>query len=131
MSAPSHTFCEWCGAQALVILPDGQLPPHVATDNRPCAPRPIPYETCPSPHCVVGVRNYFEHGVRPGGFVLAVLEGDMEYARLKADHLNAVTLSQWPEWLGQYAPIGSWGSAAIVRSWMERQRHLAALRANQ
>ena len=80
----------------------------------------ISYDKLP-PHMVDGARRYIEHGIMPGGFMMAVLDNDLGGAFARADEVNTAAMKQWAMWLYNDAPGGCWGSPRITEAWMEHE----------
>lgn len=82
---------------------------------------PIRYDLIPVRYMEDGLRRYFEQRAPSdtiGGFLYALLTGDlMEYFR-RADSNNMRCCKEWVVWLSNYAPNGSFGSVAAVKSWL-------------
>ena len=74
----------------------------------------IPDET------IATFRRYFEHGIPPGSFCVAVLCNDLSGAVLRADQFNARAIGAIVCWLYNNAPAGSWGSEENYFSWIRR-----------
>jgi len=77
----------------------------------------ISYSYLPE-HMQVGARRYVEHGVRPGGFLRAVLCDDLIDAVMHADSGNLAAIRNWCLWLLNDAPDACHGSDAAVRAWI-------------
>lgn len=71
-------------------------------------------------HMQEGVRNFIEHGVMGGGFLSAVLRGDLGEAAARADDVNRHRLFDYAAFLSQYAPAGCHGSPQNVSEWCKR-----------
>lgn len=69
-------------------------------------------------HCIDGLVRYIVDGVKPGDFLMAVLE-DAPLSRVarRADGINCHALFAYAVFLVSYAPIGCWGSPEAVRAW--------------
>lgn len=67
--------------------------------------------------------NYFVHRVEPGGFLTAVLAGDLYGAVGRADYWNSKHFCEIVEWIACNAPRGSWGSDDAVCGWLDGNRH--------
>ena len=67
------------------------------------------------------LKNYFLYAYQPGGFLTALLS-DAPWTEViaRADHWNKPILGKYIEWLNEYAPFGSWGSAEAVESWLHK-----------
>lgn len=61
--------------------------------------------------------RYFVHGMEPGSFLTAMLEGDLFTAAFKADHLNSPAMAKIATWIVHHAPHNSYGTADIVKKW--------------
>ena len=67
-----------------------------------------------------GLVCWFELGIRPGSFLMAVLENDLCRAATRADRKNISKLSNYGRFLLEYAPPESFGSPEICNSWFDR-----------
>lgn len=65
------------------------------------------------------IENYLMHGVPPGGFLGAVLVGDLFLAASRADHWNKPRLAEIALAIYHSMPPYSFGRAEIVRSWLD------------
>jgi len=65
-----------------------------------------------------GIRNYLEHGLRPGDFLLAVLSNDLMEAFVQVDDVNRAAMHDWVRFLYNHAPRNSWGSPDLVDDWV-------------
>lgn len=63
--------------------------------------------------------NYLIHGLRPGGFVTAVLANDLFQAAGRADFVNREHLASVASWVYQNCPAQSFGSYQAVEDWCE------------
>ncbi len=68
-------------------------------------------------HTQEALENYFMHGFSPGGFLTAVLVGDLYRAVNTADTANRRMLWAISHWVMVSAPDGSWGSYELVEDW--------------
>lgn len=50
-------------------------------------------------HMRDGYKLYFEHGIPPGSFGQAVIRGDLEDARCRADHINSRHIETQIAWV--------------------------------
>jgi hypothetical protein len=75
--------------------------------------RPIPEHTRET------LINYFVYGYSPGGFITAVLAGDLYLAIGRADSQNRQGLAEIALWIRENAPPGSWGSYEQVDHWLK------------
>lgn len=60
---------------------------------------------------------YLMHGYTPGGFVSAVLAGDLFGAVAKADHYNRPAIAEIVEEIQYICPAHSYGSYEAVKEW--------------
>lgn len=77
----------------------------------------LDYSRLPN-NLAIGMSYYIELHIQAGSFLTAVLCNDLKVACAKADHVNRRNLCEIVEWLHQYAPSDSWGSAENVESWL-------------
>lgn len=68
---------------------------------------------------IESLQRYAEHGIPPGGFLLAVLENDLHEAVARADADNVKTLKHICQFVWWELPAISWGSPQRVRTWLE------------
>lgn len=66
---------------------------------------------------------YFFHGLRPGGFLEAMLAYDYSRALYNADSTNAHYFYTIARWIRDFAPEGSHGSYDHVDTWVEDVAH--------
>ncbi len=74
------------------------------------------YELLPE-HLREGMRRWIEDGLRPGGFLRAVLENDFAQAAARADHLVSPVLPAIARWVYNEAPAPCWGSPEKMAEW--------------
>ena len=58
-------------------------------------------ETFVPPHMRDGYKRYFEHGIEMGGFGMAIIKQDAEWARVKADSVNINHIDTQMAWVSQ------------------------------
>lgn len=64
---------------------------------------------------------YFNYGIEPGGFGMAVLHNDFCGAVTRAHPVLTVeSMRDLAKWLYNCAPTGSWGSPALVKEWQSK-----------
>ena len=68
-----------------------------------------------------GLQRYFEQGIPPGDFLMAVLENNLQEAFLRADDTNKNIIGDYVRWLYWEAPGNSWGSPEKVQAWIEKK----------
>jgi hypothetical protein len=64
-----------------------------------------------------GLRRWIMDGIRPGGFLCAVLENNLKESFMRADMTNKRCIDSYVEFLYTYAPSGCWGSKEKLASW--------------
>lgn len=78
----------------------------------------LDYSTYPNPNMVEGLKNYIEHRIPPGGFLLAVLTNDLKGTFARADDVNRDLIFETVSWLYNEFPSNAWGSIENVKSWL-------------
>ena len=79
----------------------------------------IRYDTCPNPSQMsAGVERYIEQGCDPGGFLFALICGDLYEAIARADTGNLYAIVAWWYWVRDEAPNACYGSRAKVETWI-------------
>lgn len=68
-------------------------------------------------HLQPGLLLWVEKGVRPGGFLSAVLSNDLFVAAQRGDELSFIGLPALCRFLTKHAPEGSFGSPQFYRNW--------------
>ena len=79
---------------------------------------PFNYEAIPE-YMRPGLLRYVNSGVPPGGFLYAVIEGDLHAACGKADDQNMRLLPVYSAWLYNRAPAGCFGFKGAVDDWVK------------
>lgn len=64
---------------------------------------------------------YRDERRKPGGFLTAVLENDLQAACEKADHLNRLNLFDLLAWCTTELPTSCWGSRERVNAWLGKE----------
>jgi len=64
-----------------------------------------------------GVRLYVFEGLRPGGFMSALLENNLSESYCRADENNIRCIENWVKFLRWNIPGGCWGSREVVSEW--------------
>ena len=78
---------------------------------------PVKYELLPE-HLRGGVERWIEHGVRPGGFLCAVLDDSLLGALGHADDTMTIgDLRGIARWFYNHAPQGCFGSPEQTKAW--------------
>jgi hypothetical protein len=70
-------------------------------------------------HLRGGLRNYILHFIRPGGFLTALLQGDLEAATARADSVSRAAIPTLLLWLHIHAPRDCWGSEGMFSTWLK------------
>lgn len=71
------------------------------------------------PHMHDGLRRYVEDHIKPGGFLYALLCGDIEYAMAKADSINTGYISTYALFFIKHLDPESFGTQARVDLWLD------------
>ena len=69
-------------------------------------------------HMRESVRLYVEHRVKPGSFLMAVLENNFKETVICADETNLCYLQEWAEFLRWEIPSACQGSPEKVKAWL-------------
>ena len=80
---------------------------------------PFNYEAIPE-YMRPGLLRYVNSGVPPGGFLFAVIEGDLHAACGKADDQNMSLLPVYSAWLYNRAPAGCFGFKNAIDGWVKK-----------
>ena len=83
----------------------------------------IDYDEVPNSSMATGVKLYLEHGIKPGGFLTAIICNDLFGAITRADMLNIELIADWVFFFHNHAPSGSYGSEKIMNDWIEKKRN--------
>lgn len=75
------------------------------------------YDRLPE-HMQDAAKRYVEKGVKPGGFLQAVLSNSLYEAFAAADHINSEEMKEWVSWLYYECPSPAWGSKEAVNGWI-------------
>lgn len=79
---------------------------------------PIDFRECG--HISGAVQRYFENGIPPGSFTIALLEGNLYSAINKADHNSFVEFAEWARWIQWNLPVDCFGSKEKVQDWINQ-----------
>lgn len=71
-------------------------------------------------HTQGALLRYVYNRYSPGSFGEAVLAGDLDSARYRADHMNAVALDEIDRWVKDKLPEEMRGSYKAVQNWCYR-----------
>lgn len=66
-----------------------------------------------------GIERYVKERIRPGGFLMAVLENNLRESIFRADEENRASLYEIVSYLYWSVPGNCWGSPEIVKKWLE------------
>lgn len=75
-------------------------------------------------HMQDGLTRYLRYGIRPGSFLVAVLENDLSGAVERGDIQNQAALASYPLFLFQM-PVLCWGTREKVEAWLQAGREAA------
>ena len=79
----------------------------------------INYDRLPE-HMRSGAQLYIEQGIRPGDFLMAILENDLSGAVQRADSINRDKIIDWVEWKTFDIPAIAHGSPEYVSAWISQ-----------
>jgi len=68
------------------------------------------------------LKRYVKMGIKPGGFLTAVICNDLLGAVGSADSFNKSHIPEYVEYLFNEVPGSCWGSPEAMQSWMEKFR---------
>ena len=71
-------------------------------------------------HMEESLIRYIEHRVQPGGFLIAVIKGDLFTAVGCADEQNLPLIPRYAQWLLRNAPEECYGSSHAFSNWLRR-----------
>ena len=74
------------------------------------------------PHLHAGIVRYIDSGVQPGGFLTAVINGNLFDAYALADQSSKAAIPTIVEWFRQHAPTNSYASPNSVHFWVDLHR---------
>lgn len=80
----------------------------------------IKYNMLPK-HMQESTRAYIEHGIKPSGFLYAVLTNNLVEAAMRADHVNQMYLFQWADWLYNECPTVAWKTEENISNWIKQK----------
>ena len=73
-------------------------------------------------HNILGLWDYYMHGISTGTFLQAVLTNDLHLACRKADAINRTALFDIVNFLHNVFPCDAWGSPEVVEKWLQKHR---------
>jgi hypothetical protein len=66
-----------------------------------------------------GIIRFYENGIPPGGFLIAVIDNDLREACARADDTNRHRLFEYMAWFYNSAPSGTWGYQGAVNQYLK------------
>ena len=72
------------------------------------------------PNLKEGLDRYQYHHIKTGGFLEAVLSGDMSDARGRADPISLAAIDDVVDYIAAELPAESWGSRQVFKDWTTR-----------
>lgn len=79
------------------------------------------FRSCSLPgYMLEGAQQYLVHHRAVGGFLMALFRNDLRNSVSLADAENAEALQRWVQFLYNYCPSDSHGSAGAVDRWIAR-----------
>lgn len=97
------------------------MPPILTNFNQPVNGGANTFHDDLPSHTMETLDRYFIMGLRPGGFVSAMIAEDFKKALASADHVNRARFWYVATWLMRYAPEGSTGSYEILTDWCKNK----------
>jgi hypothetical protein len=73
------------------------------------------------PDVLASISRWVFRGIKPGGFLTAVLQNDLYTAVSRADGRNAAALKDIAVLLFTYCPTGCYGSREKVEKWLSQR----------
>lgn len=70
---------------------------------------------------IAAIKRYKEHQILPGGFLMAVLEGDLYSAACRADMNNQSKIFSITKYIVETLPPESYGSVKKVSAWLNKK----------
>jgi len=95
----------------------------------PCEVTYFATEKQPNEDVVVGLVRFVKGGIRPGGFLCALLENDLVSAVQCADAHNRTCISAWVTYMVQALPSECYGSSRKVNRWIKAHAAKSAVEA--
>lgn len=71
------------------------------------------------PYMTEGIHRYIYEGIKPGGFLSAVIENNLIQAVSHADDENIKLIPQYVSYFYNEAPSACWGNRYNVDTWIE------------
>ena len=71
-----------------------------------------------------GLKRYIEHGIRPGSFLSAVLEGDLYEAVARGSDDSLRSIAELVKNITWHLPADCFGSKERVSEWLHRSSNL-------
>ena len=69
---------------------------------------------------MAGITRYIEQGIKPGNFLSAIIQNDLNEAVSRADDDNLMNLPAYVGYFYNEAPSGCYGSPEIMDAWLAR-----------
>lgn len=66
------------------------------------------------------LERYLNHGIKPGSFLMAVLQNDLAGACGRADNCNIRNIPNIVGYIYNHLPGSSWGSAEKVQDYLKK-----------
>jgi len=69
-----------------------------------------------------GLERYIIDHIRPGGFLTAVLQNDLQMTTATADDDNFKKIKEWCQFIYNELPQKCWGSKEKVEKWVNQTK---------
>lgn len=79
------------------------------------------------PHMQEAIRRYVVQGLKPGGFLCAVIQNDLKMAVFQADDVNEPLIPLYVRWFYNHAPSACSGSPDHMQKWLDARKQDVAV----
>lgn len=76
-----------------------------------------------------GIKRYVEQGIRPGDFLVAIIQNNLKVAVGMADDENLRNIPAYVSYFHNECPMACWGSPEKMKQWMEKKSQEAGQKA--
>lgn len=71
-------------------------------------------------HLQEGMKRFTDQGIRPGGFLYAILTNDLRGAVVQADYINITVIPNIVMYCLENLPHDIWGDVESVEAWIRK-----------